>query len=59
MKYDFNCILIDKDGIHHLDLKSDDPIGSMEASEGEASGKKSGVDVPQPPLDVGVGAVVA
>ena len=58
MKYDFNCILIDKDGIHHLDLKSDDPIGAMEASEGEAGGTKS-VQVPEPPLDVGVGAVVA
>lgn len=54
VKYDFNCILIDKAGIHHVNLNSADPIGEMESAEGGAK-----VDVPAPPLDVGVGAIVA
>ncbi|EIW72628.1 20S proteasome subunit beta 4 [Tremella mesenterica] len=31
IKFDFNCVLIDKDGVHSLDLKSQDPIAELEA----------------------------
>ncbi|RSH80139.1 Proteasome subunit beta type-4 [Saitozyma podzolica] len=32
VKFAFNCILIDKDGIHNIDLSLPDPIGAMEAA---------------------------
>ena len=47
VKFTFNCILIDKDGIRHLDLSRADPIAAM-----EGVGKDSMVDVPNPPIDV-------
>ncbi|GFZ43095.1 Probable proteasome subunit beta type-4 [Saitozyma sp. JCM 24511] len=33
VKFAFNCILIDKDGIHNIDLSLPDPIGAMEAAK--------------------------
>ena len=47
MKFSFNCILIDKDGIHSVDLSKDDPLAAM-----ESAGKDAGMDVPNPPIDV-------
>jgi len=31
IKFNFNCILIDKDGVHKVDLDAEDPIGKIEA----------------------------
>jgi 20S proteasome subunit beta 4 len=36
IKFDFNCIMIDKDGIHKIDLKADDPLAEMK-SQGAAA----------------------
>jgi 20S proteasome subunit beta 4 len=47
VKFSFNCILIDKSGIHHIDLKSSDPISAM-----EAAGKETDVQAPSPPTEV-------
>jgi hypothetical protein len=49
VKFAFNCILIDKDGIHHIDLKADDPIGKLASSRAD----ESSVAAPNPPIDVG------
>lgn len=51
IKFTFNCILIDKDGIHNVDLAQENPIAAM-----ENAGKKAMVDTPNPPIDVGVTA---
>jgi len=48
VRFTFNCILIDKDGIHHVDLGQADPIASM-----ESKGKEAEVDAP---IDVAVTA---
>lgn len=32
VKFDFNCILIDKSGIHHIDLASTDPLAEVKAA---------------------------
>jgi 20S proteasome subunit beta 4 len=47
IKFDFNCILIDKDGIHKIDLKSDDPIGDM-----KKEGAAADVEAPNVPVEV-------
>jgi 20S proteasome subunit beta 4 len=31
IRFNFNCILIDKDGVHHVDLDAEDPVGKIEA----------------------------
>lgn len=31
VKFNFNCILIDKHGIHQVDLDLEDPIAAIEA----------------------------
>jgi 20S proteasome subunit beta 4 len=49
--FNFNCILIDKDGIHELNLKSNDPIAELQSAP-----EKAEVVVPNPPSDVGVTA---
>jgi 20S proteasome subunit beta 4 len=36
VKFNFNCIIIDKDGIHSIDLESSDPIAALEADPTEA-----------------------
>jgi 20S proteasome subunit beta 4 len=35
VKFDFNCIIIDKTGVHNLDLSSEDPFAKIEAEEAE------------------------
>ncbi|TYJ55895.1 hypothetical protein B9479_003418 [Cryptococcus floricola] len=49
IKFDFNVILIDKDGIHQVDLSKEDPIANIEANP-----KDTQVDAPRPPIEVGV-----
>ncbi|KAK8865893.1 hypothetical protein IAR55_001041 [Kwoniella newhampshirensis] len=44
----FNCILIDKNGIHKIDLSEQDPIAKVEASPEETA-----VEAPNPPIEVG------
>jgi 20S proteasome subunit beta 4 len=44
IKFDFNCIMIDKDGIHKIDLKSDNPIGDM-----KSQGAAANVEAPNVP----------
>lgn len=56
VKFDFNVIMIDKEGIHKIDLSSSDPIGKVES---EAKSKEVEVAVPNPPIDVGVPTSVA
>ena len=51
VRFTFNCILIDKDGMHHVDLAKDDPIAALDGAPKEAQ-----VEVPNPPIDVGVTA---
>jgi 20S proteasome subunit beta 4 len=51
IKFDFNCILIDKDGIHKINLKSDDPIGDM-----KREGAAADVEAPNVPAEVTVAA---
>jgi 20S proteasome subunit beta 4 len=46
IKFDFNCILIDKNGIHNIDLASADPLSAVNQPE-------SAVDAPNPPVEVG------
>jgi 20S proteasome subunit beta 4 len=46
IKFDFNCILIDKNGIHHMDLTSSDPTADLDKPE-------TLVDAPNPPVEVG------
>lgn len=53
IKFDFNCILIDKDGIHKIDLKSDNPIKEM-----EQAGKAADVEAPNVPVEA-AGAAAA
>lgn len=53
IKFDFNCILIDKDGIHKIDLKSDNPIKEM-----EQAGKSVDVEAPSVPVEA-AGAAAA
>ncbi len=54
IKFTFNCILIDKGGIHNIDLAEADPVAAM-----ESAGKEAKVDTPNPPIDVGVVAATA
>ena len=54
VKFAFNCILIDKSGIRHINLKAEDPIGAA-----EAAGKDAVVETPNPPIDVGLVAATA
>lgn len=35
VKFEFNCILIDKHGVHNINLKSSDPVAELEAEEAE------------------------
>lgn len=35
VKFEFNCILIDKNGVHQVDLKAADPYAALEAEEAE------------------------
>ncbi|KAK6905662.1 hypothetical protein I203_106492 [Kwoniella mangroviensis CBS 8507] len=51
--FNFNCILIDKDGIHQINIESQDPLSELESKDSSAS---IVVDAPNPPLDVGVTA---
>ena len=51
VKFDFNCILVDKDGIHHIDLDAADPLASL-------SPPKQG-EVPNPQLGATVGVATA
>ncbi|WVR05848.1 hypothetical protein IAU60_002874 [Kwoniella sp. DSM 27419] len=56
VKFDFNCILIDANGTHKIDLSFQDPIADVDAAAASAQQAKDDVAVPQPPLDVGVTA---
>jgi 20S proteasome subunit beta 4 len=47
IKFDFNCILIDKNGIHQINLKSSNPIGEM-----EQAGSSADVQAPNPQVEV-------
>ncbi|WVQ71160.1 hypothetical protein IAR50_000685 [Cryptococcus sp. DSM 104548] len=49
VKFDFNVILIDKNGIHQVDLSKEDPIANIEENP-----KDTQVDAPRPPIEVGV-----
>nr|XP_019049177.1 20S proteasome subunit beta 4 [Kwoniella bestiolae CBS 10118]OCF28107.1 20S proteasome subunit beta 4 [Kwoniella bestiolae CBS 10118] len=53
--FNFNCILIDKDGIHNINIDSQDPLAELESESKAASGDIV-VDAPNSPLDVGVTA---
>lgn len=35
VRFDFNCIIIDKDGVHEVNLKSDDPFAEIESKAAE------------------------
>lgn len=35
VKFNFNCIIIDKSGVHNVDLSSDDPFAKIEAEDAE------------------------
>lgn len=48
IKFNFNCILIDKDGIHKVDLDAEDPIGKIEA-ERVAKAEATAAPAAQPP----------
>ncbi|WWC66364.1 uncharacterized protein I206_100265 [Kwoniella pini CBS 10737] len=50
INFNFNCILIDKDGIHQINIELDDPISEFESSNNKI------IETPNPPLDVGVTA---
>lgn len=39
VKFNFNCIMIDKHGIHQVDLSLDDPIAAIEAKVAAAEEK--------------------
>ncbi|BEJ15914.1 hypothetical protein CspHIS471_0505190 [Cutaneotrichosporon sp. HIS471] len=39
VKFNFNCIIIDKNGVHQLDLSSDDPFAKIEAEEAAEAAK--------------------
>ena len=48
VKFNFNCILIDKNGLHHIDLLSSDPLAEVtKASEASATATAP-VDPPNP-----------
>jgi len=49
--FNFNCILIDKNGIHNINIQSQDPIAELEAAP-----EKAEVVAPNPPSEVGVTA---
>ncbi|OXG52513.1 20S proteasome subunit beta 4 [Cryptococcus neoformans] len=51
IKFDFNCILIDKNGIHKVDLSQADPIVNIQEHPQETQ-----VEAPHPPIEVGVSA---
>ena len=54
IKFDFNCILIDKDGIHKIDLKSDNPIKDM-----QQAGQAANVVAPNVPVEAGEASATA
>lgn len=39
VRFDFNCIIIDKNGVHEVNLKSDDPFAAIDAEEAEKAAK--------------------
>ena len=43
IKFDFNCIIIDKDGIHRLDINAADPLAELAAAPEAAQ-----LEVPKP-----------
>ena len=49
VKFSFNCILINKDGIFHVDLADADPLAAIEKAGSDAK-----VEAPNPPVDVAV-----
>ena len=51
IKFDFNCILIDKNGIHKVDLSQADPIANIQEHPQETE-----VEAPHPPIEVGISA---
>ncbi|WVQ85544.1 hypothetical protein IAT38_007710 [Cryptococcus sp. DSM 104549] len=48
IKFNFNVILIDKNGIHQVDLTQEDPIANI-----EANAKETQVEAPHAPIEVG------
>ncbi|ORY28980.1 putative proteasome subunit beta type 2, partial [Naematelia encephala] len=46
VRFSFNCILIDKDGIHSIDLSKENPFEDMQKPE------EAGIEVPNPSVEV-------
>ncbi|WVF70574.1 hypothetical protein IAT40_005366 [Kwoniella sp. CBS 6097] len=53
IRFNFNCILIDADGTHTINIESEDPLADFDSKTGSAA-QQEGIEVPQPPIDVGV-----
>ena len=46
IKFDFNCILINKDGVHPIDLAATDPLAGVKQSQTEAPAATATGQVP-------------
>ncbi|TXT09181.1 hypothetical protein VHUM_02655 [Vanrija humicola] len=59
VKFSFNAILIDKDGIHNLDLSSEDPIAAIEAAAAAKAEEQQAAAAPAAAADAPAPAVAA